>query len=94
MHNRREILHLLQAMAALGALAPLASSAQDIKLGESPTQREAVCQGHPLELDQAAKAAGEGQPSAYVPPTYTDPEKARELIDAFKQGMIPRHPRR
>lgn len=31
MHNRREILHLLQAMAALGALAPLASSAQDIK---------------------------------------------------------------
>ena len=63
-------------------------------LGESPAQREAVCQGHPLELDRAARAANDGQPAAYVPPTYTDPKKARELIDEFKRGLIPRNPRR
>ena len=61
-------------------------------LGESPPQRESTCQGHPLEQDKAPDAAQDSQAqpkSSATPPTYQDPEKAGELIDEFKRGLIP-----
>lgn len=63
-------------------------------LGESPSQREAVCAGHPLEQDALtpnarSKAASAPESPASAPPVYKDPERARELIEEFKRGLIP-----
>ena len=63
-------------------------------LGESLTQREEVCAGHPLKQDAPtpageAKAAGSPEVPASQPPVYKDPERARELIEEFKRGLIP-----
>ena len=64
-------------------------------LGESPTQREAVCQGHPLDQDKTPDTTQDTKAqskSGTTPPTYLDPDKASELINEFKRGLIP--PRR
>ena len=68
-------------------------------LGESPSQRETICQGHPLEQDKAPTIALQGAslkqgraPTASdkaPPSTYKDPAKANELINEFKRGLIP-----
>ncbi|WP_028602262.1 alpha/beta fold hydrolase [Ottowia thiooxydans] len=63
-------------------------------LGDSPTQREAVCAGHPFTQDALVpntntKAASAPESPASVPPVYKDPERARELIEEFKRGLIP-----
>ena len=68
-------------------------------LGESPSQRETICQGHPLEQDKAPTIALQGASlkqgrAATVsdkepPSTYKDPAKAKELINEFKRGLIP-----
>ncbi|MDL5036102.1 alpha/beta fold hydrolase [Comamonas resistens] len=52
-------------------------------LGESPTQRETVCQGHPLALDMPP------QRRAPAVPTYRNPQQAHKLIDEFKRGLLP-----
>lgn len=63
-------------------------------LGESPREREAVCQGHPLAQDANTpdaqqKAASAADAASSAPPVYTDPKGASELIDEFKRGLIP-----
>ena len=57
-------------------------------LGETPAQRETVCPGKPLEGEGEATAQ-KAQPADGTPPTYTDPEKARALIDEFKRSLVP-----
>ena len=66
-------------------------------LGQSPTQRETICQGHPLEQDKVPAIASQGaslkQSRAAsdqgLRSTYKNPEKANELINEFKRGLIP-----
>ncbi|MET4575200.1 alpha/beta fold hydrolase [Ottowia thiooxydans] len=63
-------------------------------LGDSLTQREKICAGHPLKQDAPtpegkAKAANSPEVPASQPPVYKDPERARELIEEFKRGLIP-----
>ncbi len=57
-------------------------------LGEAPAQRETVCPGKPLEGEDQA-AAQKAQPADGTAPVYTDPEKARALIDEFKRSLVP-----
>lgn len=57
-------------------------------LGDVPAQRETVCPGKPLEGEGEATAQ-KAQPADGTPPTYTDPEKARALIDEFKRSLVP-----
>lgn len=73
-------------------------------LGESFTQREAVCAGHPLKQDEVAPKgvqAPKSQSTAIAPEAagsasevYKDPQKARDLIDEFKRGILPPNLRR
>lgn len=68
-------------------------------LGESPAQRETVCPAHPLARDVEAVQAQE-QAAALRAPTaaasvssaYKNPERARKLIEQFKDGMAPPRP--
>ena len=68
-------------------------------LGESFTQREAVCEGHPFTQDAAKSSvvqqglpqatASAPEPASSASQVYKDPQKARELIEEFKRGIPP-----
>lgn len=59
-------------------------------LGESPAERETVCEGHPLALDRPALELRATNKSASA---FLDAERARESIDRFKDGIVNRSPR-
>ena len=68
-------------------------------LGESFTQREAVCEGIPFTQDAAKSGVPQATASAPEPASsasqvYKDPQKARELIEEFKRGILPPNLRR
>ena len=68
-------------------------------LGESFTQREAVCEGIPFTQDAAKSgvpqaAASAPEPASSASQVYKDPQKARELIEDFKRGILPPNLRR
>ena len=68
-------------------------------LGETPTERETVCQAHPLKQDVPAvkvraKSAARSMDvprlstgSSSEPSTYLNSEAAQELIERFKEGI-------
>lgn len=59
-------------------------------LGETPAQRETICQGKPLQREaQAADAVPSAKAAEGAPQVYKNPEKARALIDHFKRGLVP-----
>lgn len=79
----------------------------DYLLGDiTPSERESICAGKPLAQDapppapdsdsdaQASKAAKADAPASDPSSVYKDQKKAEELINEFKQGLIPRERRR
>lgn len=57
-------------------------------LGESPAQRETVCEGHPLALDRPTTMSATARSTL----AYLDSERARKSIDRFKDGIVNRRP--